>query len=214
VSLTPLDRELLHSCLQKKPGAWNDFVDRYLGLMIHVVGSTAHLRSVRLTPEDQEDVVAEVMTQFLNDNCKVLRQFQGNASLAAYITVIARRTTIHELNRRQSVKDDIRRGGTLPADLEAPDDTAAAQKGIDSLEQVERLLRKLRGKDREVVRQFYLEGRTYEEISTELDIPVNTLGAMLSRARKKLREMVVQPSSTMEVRSLKSMMQDEIRRKK
>lgn len=215
MSLTPLDRELLHDCLQRKPGAWNDFVDRFLGLMIHVVGSTAHLRSVRLAPEDHEDVVAEVLTQFLNDDCKVLRRFQGNASLAAYITVIARRTTIHELNRRQSVKDDIRRGGgALPADLEAPDDTAAAQKGIDSLEQVERLLRKLRGKDREVVRLFYLEGRTYEEISTELDIPVNTLGAMLSRARKKLREMVVGPSSTMEVRSLKSMMQDELRRKK
>jgi RNA polymerase sigma-70 factor (ECF subfamily) len=37
------------------------------------------------------------------------------------------------------------------------------------------------------VRLFYLEGRSYEEISTELNIPVNSIGAILARARKKLR---------------------------
>ena len=38
-----------------------------------------------------------------------------------------------------------------------------------------------------LVRLFYLEGRSYEEISTQLNIPVNSVGAILSRARKKLR---------------------------
>ena len=38
-----------------------------------------------------------------------------------------------------------------------------------------------------MVRLHYLEGRTYEEISTELNIPVNSIGPILSRARKKLR---------------------------
>jgi len=212
VALTPVDRELLIQCLQQKPGAWNDFVDRFLGLIIHVVTSAAHLRSVRLTPEDQEDIVAEVLMQFLTQDCKALRNFQGNSSLAAYITVIARRTAIHELTRRQAVKDEIRRGQPV-IEPETPDD-AAAQKSIESLEQVERLLRKLRGKDREVVRLFYLEGRSYEEISTELDIPMNTLSSMLSRARKKLREMTPNPSSTMEVQSLASLVKEETRRKK
>ena len=43
------------------------------------------------------------------------------------------------------------------------------------------------GREREVVRLHYIEGRTYEEISMELNIPVNTIGPILSRARKKLR---------------------------
>ena len=38
------------------------------------------------------------------------------------------------------------------------------------------------------MRLYYLEGRTYEEISTELNVPVNTIGPILSRARKKLRK--------------------------
>ena len=32
-----------------------------------------------------------------------------------------------------------------------------------------------------------VKGRKFEEISAELDIPVNTIGPVLSRAKKKLR---------------------------
>ena len=76
---------------------------------------------------------------------------------------------------------------------------------------MEHLLRKLHGQDREMVRMFYFEGRTYEEISTELDVPVNTVGAKLSRARGKLREM---HQSTTDVPALKRMVQAEAAEKK
>jgi RNA polymerase sigma-70 factor, ECF subfamily len=210
VSLTPVDRELLASCLAKKPGSWNDFVDRFLGLFYHVIQSTAHLRSARLTAEDTEDIASEVLLQLIAGDFKALREFQGNSSLATYLTVIARRTTIHELNRRQAVREEIKSGANTNVS-DGTEETPAIQKSMESLEEVDRLLRKLRGKDREVVRLFYLEGRSYEEISTELDIPVNTLGTMLSRARAKLREMSAPNSrnSTMEIRSLKSMVQEE-----
>ena len=211
MSLTALDRDLLTSCLAKKPGSWNDFVDRFLSLFYHVIHSTAHLRSARLTPEDVEDIAAEVLLQIVANDYKVLRAFQGTASLATYLTVVARRTTVHELNRRQAVRDEIRTGGAKSVADDHADDSVAAQRSVESLDEVERLLRKLSGKDREVVRLFYLEGQSYEEISTELDIPVNTIGAMLSRARKKLREMTTPATSTMEVRSLKSMAEAEAR---
>ncbi|HEY1860911.1 MAG TPA: sigma factor-like helix-turn-helix DNA-binding protein [Gemmataceae bacterium] len=38
-----------------------------------------------------------------------------------------------------------------------------------------------------------MEGRSYEEISTALNIPVNSIGPILSRARKKLRRGVKSP---------------------
>lgn len=211
--LTPVDRDLLQRCLAKQPGSWNDFVDRFLSLIYHVVQYTAHLRSARLNPEDVEDIAAEVLLQIVADDYKVLRQFKGNASLATYLTVIARRICVHELNRRQTVKAAIRSGEAAAA--EPADESPAAQKSVESLEEVERLLRKLKGTDREVVRLFYLEGRTYEEISTETNVPVNTIGAMLSRARKKLREYATAKStSTTEIRSLKRMVQAEAKERK
>ena len=213
VALTPLDRELLQNCLAKKPGSWNDFVDRYLSLVYHAIHYTAHLRSARLQPEDVEDIAAEVLLQIVADDYKVLRQFKGNASLATYLTVIARRICIHELNRRQSVRDAIRKG-EVPANQEPIDDSPAAQKSVESLEEVESLLRRLAGKEREVVRLFYLEGRTYEEISTDLNIPVNTIGAVLSRARKKLRELRPSATSTTEIPALTRMVREELKEKR
>lgn len=189
MALTSVDRELLQRCLQKQPGSWNDFIDRYLSLIYHVIGYTAHLRSAKVNAEDVEDIAAEVLLQIVADDYKALRQFRGNASLSTYLTVIARRICVHELTRRQAVRDAIRKGDTK-AD-EVPDSTEgslAEIKSLERLDEVDRLLRKLSGKEREIVRLFYLEGRTYEEISTETSVPVNTIGAILGRAREKLRK--------------------------
>jgi RNA polymerase sigma-70 factor, ECF subfamily len=184
---TAVDRDLLRRCLNKDPGSWNDFVDRYLSLIYHVIGYTAHLRSVRLGPEDVEDIAAEVLLKIIANNYRMLREFRGESSFATYLTVVARRICIQELVRRQQRKQAIARGDLLVPAQELEEEPAA-QKGVESLEEVEKLLRRLSGKEREIVRLYYLEARTYEEISTETDVPVNTIGTILSRARKKLRE--------------------------
>lgn len=210
MALTPLDRDLVQRLLAKQPGSWNDFVDRFLSLVYHAIHYTAHQRSARLAPEDIEDIAAEVLLQIVADDYKVLRQFKGQANLATYLTVIARRISVHEMNRRQAVRDAIRKGD-VKAPIEPLDDSPAAQKSVDSLDEVESLLRRLGGKEREIVRLFYLEGRTYEEISTELNVPVNSVGTVLTRARRKLRE--VRQSST-DVPSLKAIADAESRGKR
>jgi RNA polymerase sigma-70 factor (ECF subfamily) len=187
VALTNVDRDLLKRCLAHQPGAWNDFVDRFLGLIYHVVHHTAHMRSTPLRPEDTEDLAAEVLLQIVDNDYAMLRQFRGKCSLATYLTVIARRICVHELARRVAARevqpppDNAKLSDTEDEDLpRAP--------GLESLEEVEKLLGKLPAREREVVRLHYLEGRTYEEISIELNIPVNSIGPILSRARKKLRK--------------------------
>jgi RNA polymerase sigma-70 factor (ECF subfamily) len=186
VALTNLDRDLLRRCLAKQPGAWNDFVDRFLGLIYHVVQHTAHLRSAPLKPEDTEDLAAEVLLQLVANDYAVLRQFRGASSLSTYLTVIARRICVHELARRAAAREVQPTGANEANEAEADDHPQGA--GLERLEEVERLLAKLPSKEREVVRLHYIEGRSYEEISTELNIPVNTIGPILSRARKKLRQ--------------------------
>jgi RNA polymerase sigma-70 factor, ECF subfamily len=191
VALTNLDRDLLRRCLAHQPGAWNDFVDRFLGLIYHVVHHTAHLRSTPLRPEDTEDLAAEVLLQIVANDYGVLRQFRGNSSLATYLTVIARRISVHELARRTAAREV--QPGPGQADMTEVEDEAPRTPGLESLEEVEKLLGKLPSREREVVRLHYIEGRTYEEISTELNIPVNSIGPILSRARKKLRKDVKSP---------------------
>jgi RNA polymerase sigma-70 factor (ECF subfamily) len=182
--LSNLDRELLRHCLAKQPGAWNDFVDRFLGLIYHVVQHTAHQRSMPLKPEDTEDLASEVLLQIVSNDYAVLRQFRGNSSLATYLTVIARRICVNELARRAAAREVQTSAPNAAPEPDIEDNQAT---GLERLEEVERLLNKLPGREREVVRLHYIEGRSYEEISTRLNIPVNTIGPILSRARKKLR---------------------------
>jgi len=186
VALTNLDRDLLRRCLARHPGAWNDFVDRYLGLVYHVIHHTAHLRSTPLGPEDVEDLAAEVLLQIVARDYAVLREFRGASSLATYLTVIARRICVQELAKRSAAREVQPAGDQALAEVESHQPNGAV--GLESLEEVERLLAKLPAKEREVVRLYYIEGRNYEEISTELNLPVNSIGPVLSRARKKLRK--------------------------
>jgi RNA polymerase sigma-70 factor (ECF subfamily) len=183
-----VDRELLKRCLNHEPGSWNEFVDRFLGLVYHVINHASHLRSVPLRPEDVEDLAAEVLLQIVANDYAVLRQFRKESSLATYLTVIARRICVQELAKRAAAREvqapvD---GQTLPEpDFE---EQPRGVVGLETLEEVAKLLKKLPARERNVVRLFYLEGRSYEEISTQLNIPVNTIGPILSRARKKMRD--------------------------
>jgi RNA polymerase sigma-70 factor (ECF subfamily) len=187
VALTPRDRDLLRRCLHHEPGSWNDFVDRFLGLVYHVVEHSADLRSFTLKPEDTEDIAAQVLLQIVDNDYAVLRQFRGNSSLATYLTVIARRTCVNELARRAPHKEHQVRGNNHPLGEEPETPNASPSKNLETLEEVAQLLKKLPEKERSVVRLYFLEGRSYEEISKELTIPMNSIGPILSRARKKMQ---------------------------
>jgi RNA polymerase sigma-70 factor, ECF subfamily len=185
VGLITRDRELIRRCLHHEPGAWNDFVDRFLGLVYHVVQHTADMRSHPLKPEDKEDLAAQVLLHIVENDYASLKQFRGKSSLAAYLTVIARRTCVQQLARRAAAHEAQQRHAAAQA--EEAEEPPRPKAGLDTLEEVGKLLKKLPNRERTVVRLFYLEGRSYEEISTELSIPVNSVGAILSRARKKLK---------------------------
>ena len=56
MGLSEIDRNLLERCLQKKSRGWEDFVDRFMGLVVHVVNHSAQARSIRLGLQDRDDL--------------------------------------------------------------------------------------------------------------------------------------------------------------
>lgn len=183
MALSEIDRHLLERCLARKPRAWEDFVDRYMGLVVHVVNHSAHSRSIRLTPEDRDDLCADVFFAIVRDDFALLRRFRGQSSLATYLTVVARRVVVKRLIDQKSP--------TRLADIAPPaSNNGAEQPGreFEDRQQIERLLERLSADEQDLVRMFHLEGRSYQEISAALGIPENSIGPMLTRARQKMRE--------------------------
>ena len=180
MALSEIDRNLLGRCLARKPRAWEDFVDRFAGLVVHVVNHSAQCRSMRLTAEDREDLAAHVFLTIVRDDLAVLRHFRGESSLATYLTVIARRVVVAELLKQKS-----------PSRLDNHAEQAAvsdqAEQRLADREQVQRMLAELDGSEAKVVRMYHLEGKAYQEISSAVGMPENSVGPTLSRARQKMR---------------------------
>jgi len=182
VALSDIDRNLIQRCLAHTPKAWKDFVDRYMGLVVHVVNHTAQSRSIRLTAEDRDDLAAEVFLALVHDNFAVLRHFRGESSLATYLTVVARRVVVRQLLDHKpttAIGDALER-------TPAPADSKLEQ--AYQRDEIERLLAELEGTEAAVVRMYHLEGKTYREISSATGMAENSVGPTLSRARSKMRQ--------------------------
>lgn len=181
MALSDIDRSLLDRCLNGKPGAWKEFVDRFMGLVVHVVNHTAQCRSLNLSTADREDYAAEVFLALVENDQAVLRHFRGKCALATYLTVVARRVVVRKMAENRSAAPL----GDMIAEAESDD--ALPEQRMSDREEVGRLLGELRGSEATAVRMYHLEGKTYQEISSSVGVPVNSVGPMLSRARAKLR---------------------------
>ena len=97
MSVAELDRELLVRCLEQKNRAWEDFVDRFLGLTLHVIDHTAAKRGIRLAIEDRNLLCEHVFAALRHDQFRLLRQFNQRSSFTSFLCVIVRRTVVRTL---------------------------------------------------------------------------------------------------------------------
>lgn len=183
VGLSEIDRQLLERCFERKPGAWEGFVDRFLGLVVHVIHHTMRSRSVAATATDIDDLTSDVFLACLRDDFATLRRFRGECSLATYLTVVARRVIVRELLQRHPM---------TPLDHPRDQHDAWARSDpniarLDDREELERLLACLPAPEADVVRLYHLEGKSYREISSQIGLPENSVGPLLSRARERMR---------------------------
>lgn len=209
MSLSEVDRLLLQRCLDQAPRAWQDFVDRFLGLVVHVANHTASSRGVSIDQATREDLIAEVFLALIAQDFAVLRRFRRNCSLATYLTVIARRVIARRLVQAMSSSSglhphrssgngssgngSLENGGLENGSSEngrLESQTAASDsviQRIDDRDEVQKLLMRLDAREANVVRMYHLEGKSYHEISRTVGISENSIGPVLSRAREKMR---------------------------
>lgn len=182
------DRQLIEACVSGEPGnrGWEAFVSQFSGLVTHVVSKTAGRRG-GLSDADRDDLVADVFFEVLRNNAAVLRGFAGRSSLAAYLTVVARRVVGRRLRDRGRDGRGIVRVDSQATEQTPQPDAAATVQRVEDRDQIATLLESLDADEAKIVRLFHIEERSYGEISRLLGIPLGSVGPVLSRARAKLR---------------------------
>ncbi|WP_242022705.1 RNA polymerase sigma factor [Gimesia chilikensis] len=187
MALTDIDKNLLKRCLAEEPGAWKDFVDRFIGLFTHVIHHTAHARSIRVTDNDIDDLLSEVFLVLLANDYRVLRNFRGQSSLATYLTVVSRRVIVKKMVERR-MAEALGHVSTSSRIERVSDEQTRQQQALEDQEEIQNMIRQLPPADAQIVEQYHLQGKSYQQISSDLDIPENSIGPTLSRARNRMRE--------------------------
>lgn len=174
--LSDLDRDLLNRCLAGAEGSWEEFVDRYLPLISHVVTATSKVRFESLPAELRDDMIAEVLLALVDDDFAILRRFRGQSSWGTYLVVVSRRIVA----RRLTKLPDLQHLQSEPAD-------AQVNHEFEDTEEVHSLLSKLPAAEATALRMYHLERRSYTDIGGHLGIPENSVGPLLSKARQHMR---------------------------
>jgi RNA polymerase sigma-70 factor (ECF subfamily) len=130
-----------------------------------------------------EDIAQEVFVRIW----KGLPGFRRQSSLSTWIYAITRNACVTALKAGSTKKE---------SSIEEPSVARAAEKSGNQPSKhaeidVMRHLRDLPEKYQQVLRLYYLEERSYEEVSRLLEWPMGTVKTNLHRARKELAEAVV-----------------------
>ena len=184
VVCAPDDQALLESCLAAKPGAWDEFVGRFAGLLAYVIERVSSQRQLSLPSSDRDDLVADVLVDLLKNDAAALRAFAGKSSLPTYLTVIARRVAVRSmvLAANSNRKVGSLRDGTAPLM-----DGTQQHARVERHNEIESLLGRLIPEEARLVRLHHIEGKSYGEISALTGMPLGLIGPTLSRANEKMR---------------------------
>lgn len=184
--LSDIDRRLLIRCTEGAPGAWEDFVERYIALITYVVTETAESRlgeGAGINSEQiRDDVVAEVFLKLVEKDFAILRRFLGSSSLGTYLVVVTRRIAVKRIVK-------IRRRAVSQLSTEPVSGDASGELAVENNEEVQSLLAQMPAEEAAAIRMFHLEERSYHDISAHIGIPENSVGPLLFKARSRLKSM-------------------------
>jgi RNA polymerase sigma-70 factor (ECF subfamily) len=183
------DLALVRKLVAGDGSAWRVLVSGYQRLVLARVAATARELNQGLGSADAEDLCAEVFSQLVRDEFAALKRFEGRSSLATWLCVVTRRIVLRRLvvARREPAQP-----GAQPPVLETLPNPASEEplSVIISVEDRKRLaaeIARLSERHQELARLFYMEGRSYREISQQLGISMNSIGPTLQRVHEKLR---------------------------
>ncbi len=190
------EKLLIERLLSRQRPAWDEFVTRYQKVICAQIYRTARQCNRKFVQADFEDVCAEVFAVDLANDMAPLRSFRNASSLATWLTVIARRICLRQIDR-QPLERPL--GHLMP---QADQGIGCGAKSGDVLDglideeekrQLDSSLARLRNGDRELLGLYFEQRLSYQAISQRMGISINSVGPKLQRAQQRLRKLMSQP---------------------
>lgn len=181
------DDKFVFHALKGSEASYQKLVDKYNRPIFF------HIRKMIKEQEMVEDLVQEVFIKAF----KNLKTYSNEYAFSTWLYRIATNHTIDYLRKKKlktfSINDPIR---TKDGDMEVqlPDESFATDEPIIKKERkaiVQNAIANLPEKYRAVIQMRHMEELSYDEIATELDLPLGTVKAHIFRARELLYKALI-----------------------
>ena len=91
MSFLEFDHSVLRACINHDRYAWENFVDRFMDLTLHVVEHTAQRCGKRVDAREKVELCEAIFRAFQYNDYQLLREFSFNSAASTYLVVDARR---------------------------------------------------------------------------------------------------------------------------
>jgi len=179
-SLELSDEQIIEVIRVENKGLYSEIIKRYQNKLSH------YLRKFVYNPDELEDVLQVIFVK----TYKNLFSFNTNKKFSSWIYKIAHNEAINHI-KKNSTNHQI---SLDKVEYQIIDKSVNLDNDFDKIllkEQIENSLNLLKLKYKEPLILFYLEQKSYEEISDILRIPKNTVGTLISRGRKILKKNLI-----------------------
>lgn len=183
------DPQLIQGCLERRPGCWDVFVERYGRLIRWALMRTLERAGASMADRLGADVFQEVFRRILQkDELLNLRRSQ---SLRTYLVVLSTRTALDAL--RSSIRSERRTADVTTADEKGAIMSPDPSSGLLESERaavLRSLLESLPYRERTCLELHYVHERTHREIALILGIPQDTVSTVIRRTRERLEQIL------------------------
>lgn len=157
-----LDEELIMRVKKGEMGAFEELVKRYQRRLVNFAG--------RMVGEDGQDVAQEAFLAVYKNIGKV----DVKRKFSTYLFEIAKNRAIDVLRKKKTVQ--------------LADEIVYEEEYKDDY--ITRLVERLEERYRQVIKMYYWDDLSYEQIAVVLALPVNTVRTHLRRAKQSLRRIL------------------------
>lgn len=181
-----LDLKLVELAVDGNQQAFADLMDRYRDTIFYML-----LRMVR-NKSDADDLTIEAFGKAF----KNIHQYTPNYAFSTWLFKIATNNCIDFLRKKktntisieiQSDETGVETQMVIPSDGLDPEEDLIKQQKATLMRSV---VEKLKPRYRELVRLRYFQEYSYEEIASEMRLPIGTVKAQLFRARELLNNVL------------------------
>lgn len=182
------EKELVLACVAGDQGAWSTFMHRYATTLC-VTARTVRVRK-RAWTCDEDDLVGHAVEKLLEDRCRRLACWRGDARLSTYLVQVVRNLCLDYIavhSKHERVPDAMREpqewvdtiGSHEQAELDE-ERRAAVQAAMEQLSPKQAMIIRLR-----------MDGNSLRQIARTLRLPPGSVAVENSRAVEKLRRALV-----------------------